>query len=104
MLGGLLVGSGTIPFMTGSIAGFAVGTIRWYRSITVEAMLAMDTYPDLLRANLIRNYPHQRHFRQAPRSYFRSENFTKTWRLKSMLVTSWMSTLPALDVSKASEH
>lgn len=66
-----------------------------------KALLALDRFPLLLRLHLHANFPSERFDSWTVarmRSAFRQETFP-AWRLNSMLVASWMTATPALDVS-----
>lgn len=90
-------GTSAIPFLASSALGFALGASRWYYASLETALLHLDAYPELLRLHLHTNYPRERFGRMGAEA-FRSERFQRDWKLKSMLVSSWLTAQPAIDV------
>ena len=97
MVGNLALGTSSLPFLVSSSFGFMIGTIRWYYATLERALLHLDTYPEMLRLHLDLNYPREG-FRRMGVEAFRSERFQRSWKLESMLVASWLTAQPALDV------
>lgn len=97
----IFYGTAGMPFVVFSSMGFLVGAVGWYRDALSKAILSVDRYPLLLRLHLHANFPAER-FDQwtidRMRSVFRKEAFPR-WKYNSMLVASWMTATPALDVS-----
>jgi hypothetical protein len=92
-----------LPFVLFSCVGFCVGAVGWYRDAMAKSILALERYPLLLRLHLHANFPSERFDAWSVarmNSAFRRETFPH-WRLTSMLVASWMTATPALDVSSS---
>lgn len=84
--------------MISSCIGFIIGVVGFYKDCMAKAMLNLDLYPKLLQLHLDQNFP-WRGFRLWRLNDFRSAHFSGSWTLKSMLLVSWLTAQPALDVS-----
>lgn len=96
-----IYGTAGLPFVLFSSVGFVIGAVGWYKDALAKSILALDRYPLLLRLHLHANFPSERFDSWSVarmKSAFRRETFPH-WRLSSMLVASWMTATPALDVS-----
>ena len=97
IIGSMAFGTASLPFICAACFGFTMGTVRWYHVSVTQALLSLDAYPALLRLHLDSNYP-SRGFRKSGLNMFRSEVFRDSWILKSMLIVSWLTAQPAIDV------
>lgn len=97
---GVLYGTAALPFVISASFGFTFGALGFYHDCLTKAILAMERYPLLLRLHLQANFPARR-FDLWESRRFQAAEFRKSWILSNMLVTSWMSAGPALDVSVA---
>ena len=64
----------------------------------MKAILALERYPLLMRLHLQANFPARR-FDLWDVARLKGEVFRGRWVWESMLITSYMSALPALEVS-----
>lgn len=87
-----------ILFVISSCIGFIIGVVGFYKDSMAKAMLSLDLYPRLLQLHLESNFP-WKGFRSWPLQDFRSVLFSRSWTLKSMLLVSWLTAQPAMDVS-----
>ena len=55
--GGLLVGTATLPFMAGAIAGFIFGSVSHYQYSVIESATFAQEMPELFRYQLKLTYP-----------------------------------------------
>lgn len=94
----LVYRTAAVPFVITSCIGFIVGVVGFYRDCVAKAMLNLDLYPRLLQLHLDQNFP-WKGFRLWQLGDFRSVHFSRSWTLKSMLLVSWLTAQPALDVS-----
>ncbi len=90
-------GTGGLPFIVGATLAFGGGIALYYRSCLNQALLALENYPHLMLLHLDGNYPTQRWDMTRARALLDGKD--NGWIGKSMLVTSWQSAGPALDVS-----
>lgn len=100
-LAAIVYGTAALPFLVSSCVGFCIGAYGFYRDAFTKACIAVERYPLLLRLHLHANFPSERFDLwdvARMRSAFRRERLPQ-WRLKSMLMASWMTATPALDVS-----
>lgn len=88
----------TIPFIFSTSIGFIVGVIGFYKDCMAKASLSLDLYPRILQLHLDQNFP-WRGFRTWSLRELRAAHFGRSWTLKSMLLVSWLTAQPALDVS-----
>lgn len=88
----------SIPFIFSTSIGFVVGVLGFYKDCMAKALLSIDLHPRLLQLHLDQNFP-WRGFRLWRLGEFRSVVFTRSWTLQSMLLVSWLTAQPALDVS-----
>ena len=98
MIPALLVGTAGLPFLVGSCAGFVLGSVSFYRDSLRKALISLDSYPLLLRLHLHANFPSEG-FNRWGVGRLRTEPFASRWTLQSMLIASWLTAAPALDVS-----
>jgi len=54
---GLLVGTATLPFMAGAIAGFVFGSVSHYQYAVIESSTFVQEMPELFRYQLQLTYP-----------------------------------------------
>jgi hypothetical protein len=97
----IVYGTAALPFVVSACLGFGLGTYGFYRDAVTKACIALDRYPLLLRLHLHANFPSQRFDTWdlgRLRTAFRRESLPR-WQLRSMLIASWMTATPALDVS-----
>lgn len=100
-LSAIIYGTAGLPFVIFSTVGFAIGAFGFYRDAMNKAVLALHRCPLLLRLHMHANFPQERFDTWTValmRSTFQKDNMPH-WKLSSMLVTSWMTATPALDVS-----
>lgn len=97
-LGGFIWGTASIPFIISACAGFVFGAVGFYRDAILQSQLMLERYPRLLQLHLDANFPNRK-FLSWRLSQLRSSSFSSSWILQSMLVTSWLSALPAIEVS-----
>lgn len=88
----------TIPFIFSSTIGFIVGVVGFYKDCVSKALLNLELYPKLIQLHLDANFPSMG-FRRMNSIEFRAVEFTNSWTLRSMLLVSWLTAQPALDVS-----
>jgi len=100
-IGALIWDTATIPFVFSACSGFAMGAIGFYRDAVRKSLNALDRYPRLLQLHLDANFPH-RGFNTWKSERLRSQFFAQSWVLRSMLVASWLTATPALEVSASS--
>ena len=94
----LLYGTAGLPFLIGSCTGFVLGAVGFYRDALRKAMLSLDEYPLVLRLHLHANFP-AAGFNRWDVQRLRNPVFSGSWTMQSMLVASWLTATPALDVS-----
>jgi len=94
----LVFRTASLPYMFSTCVGFIVGVMGFYKDCMSNALLSIDLHPRLLQLHLDQNFP-SRGFRLWRLDDFRSVVFTRSWTLKSMLLVSWLTAQPALDVS-----
>lgn len=97
-LAAAVYGTAALPFVIAASTGFILGSVGFYRDSVSRALLCLDRYPRLLRLHLQSNFPRQR-FDLWEEPQFTSARFRQDWVLSSMLVASWMSAAPAIEVS-----
>lgn len=94
-------GTAALPFLLSSCLGFGLGAYGFYKDALAKACIAVERYPSLLRLHMHANFPGERFDRwdvAMLQSVFRREGAPR-WQLRSMLLASWMTATPALDVS-----
>lgn len=96
-LGGIIWGTASIPFIISACAGFVFGAVGFYRDAIMQSRLMLERYPRLLQLHLDANFPTRKFLSWRP-NQFRSSSFSESWILQSMLVTSWLTALPAIEV------
>lgn len=96
-IGAMLFDTATIPFVFSSCAGFVLGAWGFYRDAVRKSLRAVDKFPHLLRLHLDINFPH-RGFDSWEATRFRSATFSRSWVMQSMLIASWMTANPAIEV------
>lgn len=97
----LVYGTAALPFLGSACLGFCLGAYGFYKDALSKACIAAERYPLLLRLHMHANFPTERFDTwdiAMMRTAFRAEKFPR-WQLKSMLLASWMTATPALDVS-----
>lgn len=97
----LVYGTAALPFLVCSSMGFWIGAYGFYRDALSKACLAAQRYPLLLRLHMHANFPSQRFDMwdiAMMQTAFQQERSPR-WQLQSMLLASWMTATPALDVS-----
>lgn len=94
---GVLYGTAALPFVLSASFGFTFGTLGFYNDCVTKSILALERYPTLLRLHLQTNFPARR-FDLWDNRRFRGAEFQQSWVLSNMLVASWMSATPALEV------
>lgn len=99
-LAAVFVGTASLPFLIFACAGFIFGSVGFYRNTLSRSLIALDRNPRLMQLHLDANYPDRGFLRFSDRQ-LRSEEFGRSWILQSMLVCSWLTAQPALDVSSA---
>ena len=90
-----------VTVLVSACLGFWIGAYGFYRDAFAKACIAVERYPLLLRLHMHANFPGERFDLwdvARMRSAFRRERLPQ-WRLSSMLLASWMTATPALDVS-----
>jgi hypothetical protein len=100
-----IYGAGALPFAVFAVLGFAVGATGFYRDSLRKSLLALDRHPLLLRLHLNANFPDQRfdtYTVERLQAEFRGRGLA-AWPRHSMLLASWMTATPALDVSHSLE-
>lgn len=95
----IFIGTASIPFVVSSTLGFVVGVVGFYKDCVSKALLNLELYPKLIQLHMDANFP-SRGFRQMRASEFRAMQFSRSWTLRSMLLVSWLTAQPALDVSE----
>jgi hypothetical protein len=96
-----IYGTGALPFTVFAALGFAIGAGGFYRDSLRKSLLALDRYPLLLRLHLNANFPNERfdtYTVERLRMAFQGRGFG-AWTRHGMLLASWMTATPALDVS-----
>jgi hypothetical protein len=96
MAGSIIWGTAGIPFIVGSSIGFALGSFRWYEVATREAFIQLERYPALLRLHICSNFPWMPDLQEKDHDWYTTENFRRSWVLRSMLVVGWLSAEPSL--------
>ena len=97
-LGGFVWGTASIPFLVSACAGFVFGAVGLYMDAITQSGIMLERYPRLLQLHLDVNFPN-RDFLSWKLQPLRAVSFSGSWVLQSMLVTSWLSALPAIEVS-----
>lgn len=92
----MIWGTAGLPFAICSCLGFCIGTFSFYYDAVRKSLLYLDRYPRLLQLYLDANFPSEG-FNTWPIQRLRSSNFN-SWTLRSMLIVSWLSATPALEV------
>jgi hypothetical protein len=96
----IVYGTAALPFIVFACFGFGLGAYGFYRDALSKACIAVERYPLLLRLHMHANFPGQRFDLwdvARMRTAFRRERWPR-WQLRSMLLASWMTATPALDV------
>jgi len=93
-----LLGTGALPFLICSCAGFIFGAIGFYRSTMAHSLAMLERYPRLIQLHLDANFP-SRGFMRWRREDLRPEMFRGSWRMQSLLMTALLTAQPAIDVS-----
>ena len=99
---GSVFGTGGLPFIIGATIAFGGGIALYYRSCLKQALIALEKYPSLMLLHLDSNYPTKRWSMSGVRALLDGRD--NGWVHRSMLVTSWQSAGPALDVSRLSRN
>lgn len=86
--------------MISATFGFVIGVVGFYKDCMSKALLNVQLYPRLLQLHMDANFPSRR-FREMRANEFRTMQFSRNWTLRSMLLVSWLTAQPALDVSRA---
>jgi hypothetical protein len=97
-IGAIAFGTAALPFLVCTSAGFIFGAMGFYRDSVRQSLEYLDRYPRLLQLHLDANYP-TRGFLRYERGMLNSGYFGRSWILQSMLICSWLTAQPALDVS-----
>jgi len=97
-VGAIAFGTAALPFLVCTFVGFVFGATGFYRDSVRQSLEYLDRYPRLLQLHLDANYP-TRGFLRYERNQLNSRYFGKSWILQSMLICSWLTAQPALDVS-----
>jgi hypothetical protein len=100
LISGIIFGTAALPFVISASIGFAVGSIGFYREALMKSLIAVRRYPWILRLHLERQFPRKR-FDLWSVERMRGEEFERSWVLSNMLVASWLSAGPALEVSRS---
>lgn len=85
------------PFIVSACLGFVFGAVGFYRDAARQSLAYLDRYPRLLQLHLDANFP-TRGFLQYRRDQLRAAVFSREWKLQSMLICSWLTAQPALEV------
>lgn len=96
LVGGVVLGTGSLPFVIGASLGFTGGLWNHYNHSMVEATVALEDFPSLMLLHLDANFPLYRWRKRV------GESFSHTrlgWKERSMLVTAWQSARSAVEVS-----
>lgn len=96
--GAMVFDTATIPFLFSACCGFVFGAVGFYRDALRKSLRSIDRFPRLLQLHLDANFPH-RGFDTWERNQFSSRTFGSSWVLQSMLVASWLTANPAIEVS-----
>lgn len=96
--GAAIWGTGALPFLVAACGGFVFGAVGFYRDALRQANVMLERYPRLLQLHLDANYP-TRGFLAWRLEQMKAAAFARSWTLQSMLVCSWLTAQPALDVS-----
>lgn len=87
----------SIPFIIFSTFGFVVGMVGFYKDCLTKALINLERFPRLLQLHLDTNFPSVG-FQGMRLAEFRAAHFSKSWTLRSMLLVSWLTAQPAIDV------
>lgn len=90
-------GTGALPFIFGASVCFAGGMMAYYRSCLAQAFLALEKHPRLLLLHLDLNYPVYRWNQKRIGTIL--EGRERGWVEEGMLISSWQTAGPALDVN-----
>ncbi|KAK0939396.1 hypothetical protein LTR29_009012 [Friedmanniomyces endolithicus] len=91
-----LLGTGALPFLLCSCAGFVFGAIGFYRSTVVQSLAMLERHPRLMQLHLDANFPSRGYMRWR-REDLRPERFRGSWRMESVLMTALLTAQPAID-------
>ncbi|KAK0944861.1 hypothetical protein LTR29_003674 [Friedmanniomyces endolithicus] len=91
-----LLGTGALPFLICSCAGFIFGAIGFYRSTMAHSLAMLERYPRLIQLHLDANFP-SRGFMRWRSEDLRPEMFRGSWRMQSLLMTALLTAQPAID-------
>lgn len=97
-LGAIIFRTASIPFIICSTFGFVIGIVGFYKDCLAKSLINLELYPRLLQLHLDANFP-SFGFRRMGLGEFRAVQFSNSWTLRSMLLVSWLTAQPALDVS-----
>lgn len=104
IVGSLVWGTASVPFIVASSVGFALGSWRWYQTAIKQALIHLEKYPRLMRHHMESNFPWQAIIQGRGMEFYTVERFSSSWTLQSMLVATWLSAEPALgDLSSRAE-
>ncbi|KAF6803752.1 hypothetical protein CMUS01_15014 [Colletotrichum musicola] len=96
IIGSLVWGTASVPFIVASSVGFALGSWRWYQTATKEALIQLQRYPRLIRHHMESNFPWQAEIQGRGMDFYTVKRFSSSWTLQSMLVATWLSAEPSL--------
>ena len=99
---GSFFGTGGLPFIIGATIAFGGGIALYYLSCLKQALIALEKYQSLMLLYLDSNYPIKSWSMSGVRALLDMRD--NGWVQRSMLVTSWQSAGPALDVSRLSNR
>ncbi|TKA74050.1 hypothetical protein B0A55_05770 [Friedmanniomyces simplex] len=95
-LSAYILGTGALPFLLCSCAGFIFGAVGFYRSTMLQSLAMLDRHPRLLQLHLDANFP-GRGFMKWRREELRAERFRGSWAMGSMLMVALLTAQPAID-------
>ena len=98
-LASAIFGTASLPFLVFACAGFVFGTIGFYRNCLARSLIALERAPGLMQLHLDANYPDKGFLRYSAHQ-LRRETFSRSWILQSMVISSWLTAQPALDVRR----
>lgn len=96
-------GTAALPFVVFACFGFLFGAVGFYRDAMRQSLTYLERFPRLLQLHLDANFP-TRGFLQYRQDQLRAAHFSRSWTLQSMLIASWLTAQPALDVSLRKEY
>lgn len=96
-IGALMWGTASLPFVVSSCIGFVFGATGFYFDAVQRSRIMLERYPRLLQLHLDANFP-RRDFLSWRIDQLRGSTFSRSWLLQSMLICSWLTALPAIEV------